>query len=99
VKNVRLDLETYVVLIVVFAGAFTVFILYQTLVMHKPVLVYSEVKCMNTSECALLAHMMGKTVGAMVEAVMLGLLFLILVTAIVIFNRKGQKQHTSRFNK
>ncbi|MEM3973759.1 MAG: hypothetical protein QW320_05260 [Ignisphaera sp.] len=49
----RLDLETYVVLIVVFAGAFTAFILYQTLILHKPIMLYSEVKCLNTSECDL----------------------------------------------
>ncbi|MCI4409021.1 MAG: hypothetical protein JHC26_08005 [Thermofilum sp.] len=91
-EHVKLNLETYIVLIAVFAGAFTSFILYQALVMHKPIMFYGEVKCLNTSECDLLAHMMGKTVGIMVEAVMLGVLFLILVTATLmsIFNRRGQ---------
>ena len=91
-EHVKLDLETYVVLIAVFAGALTVFMLYHAVIMHKPVLAYSEVKCLNTSECDLLAHMTVKTVGAMVDTFVLGLLFLILVTAIAvfIFNHKGQ---------
>ncbi|WP_287912118.1 hypothetical protein [Thermofilum sp.] len=94
-EHVRLDLETYVVLIAVFVVAFTVFMLYHAVIMHKPVLAYSEVKCLNTSECDLLAQMMVKNVGAMVDTFVLGLLFLIVVTAITvfIFNHKRQKRH------
>ena len=79
------NLEAYIVLIAVFVGAFTAFILYQALVMHKPVIFYSEVKCLDASECELLVHIMEKNVGVMVEAFMLGLLFLIFVTAVFTF--------------
>ena len=100
-EHVRPGLETYVVLMAVFAGAFTAFVLYHAGVMHKPVLAHSIVKCLNASECDLLTHMMGKTVGAMVDAVMLVLLLLVLATATVmfIFNRRRQKQHTPRLNR